>query len=182
MFPPMWAQPPCRNIEVTTRSQAKSAGTRPQLLHEQLERTPAERLLVQEHQHVQHDQGDRDDRPGAGRNDVPQGNHRAEYTWLADGAAAGRRRRPTPCMVCQNCGTEIADKAIVCFRCGQATVAAVRKPAPPPSRLRGLVSLIALVLLALAALFLGQAGTIDVPPAVALRRDRRSRSRCWRGG
>jgi hypothetical protein len=68
-------------------------------------------------------------------------------------------------MVCQNCGTEIADKAIVCFRCGQATVAALRKPAPPPSRLRGLLSLIALVLLALAALFLGQAGTIDVPPA-----------------
>jgi hypothetical protein len=69
-------------------------------------------------------------------------------------------------MVCQNCGTEIADKAIVCFRCGQATVAAVRKPAPPPSRLRGLLSLIALVLLALAALFLGQAGTIDIPPTV----------------
>ncbi|MEO5821188.1 MAG: zinc ribbon domain-containing protein [Vicinamibacteraceae bacterium] len=69
-------------------------------------------------------------------------------------------------MVCQNCGTEIADKAIVCFRCGQATVAAVRKPAPPSSRLRGVFSLIALVLLALAALFLGQAGTIDVPPAV----------------
>ena len=68
-------------------------------------------------------------------------------------------------MVCQNCGTEIADKAIVCFRCGQATVAAMRRPAPPPSRLRGLLSLLALVLLALAALFLGQAGTIDVPPA-----------------
>lgn len=69
-------------------------------------------------------------------------------------------------MVCQNCGTEIADKAIVCFRCGQATVAAVRKPAPPPSRLRGIFSLVALVLLVLAALFLGQAGTIDVPPSV----------------
>lgn len=67
-------------------------------------------------------------------------------------------------MVCQNCGTEIADKAIVCFRCGQATVAAVRKPAPPRSRLRGTFSLITLVLLAFAALFLGQAGTIDVPP------------------
>ena len=69
-------------------------------------------------------------------------------------------------MVCQNCGTEIADKAIVCFRCGQATVAAVRKPAPPPSRLRGLFSVVALILLVLAALFLGQAGTVDVPPEV----------------
>ena len=69
-------------------------------------------------------------------------------------------------MVCQNCGTEIADKAIVCFRCGQATVAAVRKPAPRKSPVRGILSLIALVVLALAALFLGQAGMIDVPPAV----------------
>jgi hypothetical protein len=69
-------------------------------------------------------------------------------------------------MLCQNCGTEIADKAIVCFRCGQATVAAVRKPAPPRSRLRGLLSLVALLLLVLAALFLGQAGTIDVPVEV----------------
>jgi uncharacterized membrane protein YvbJ len=69
-------------------------------------------------------------------------------------------------MVCQKCGTEIADKAIVCFRCGQATVAAVRKPAPRQSPIRGILSLIALVVLALAALFLGQAGTIDVPPAV----------------
>ena len=69
-------------------------------------------------------------------------------------------------MHCRNCGTEIADKAIVCFRCGQATVAAVRKPAPPPSRVRGIFSLVALVLLVLAALFLGQAGTIDVPPQV----------------
>ena len=69
-------------------------------------------------------------------------------------------------MLCQNCGTEIADKAIVCFRCGQATVAAVRKPAPRPSRLRGTLSLIALLMLVLAALFLGQAGTVDIPPEV----------------
>ena len=66
-------------------------------------------------------------------------------------------------MVCSNCGTEIADKAIVCFRCGQATVAPLRKPAPPPSRWRGPASILVFVLLALAALFLGQAGSIDVP-------------------
>jgi len=70
---------------------------------------------------------------------------------------------PFPCMLCQNCGTEIADKAIVCFRCGQATVAPLRKPAAPPSRWRSVAALLALVLLALAALFLGRAGTIDVP-------------------
>jgi hypothetical protein len=68
-------------------------------------------------------------------------------------------------MVCSNCGTEIADKAIVCFRCGQPTVAAVRQPAPPRSRWRSAFSLLAFVILALAALLLGQAGTIDVPPA-----------------
>jgi hypothetical protein len=66
-------------------------------------------------------------------------------------------------MLCQNCGTEIADKAIVCFRCGQATVAPLRKPAPPPSRRRSVAAFVALVLLALAALFLGRAGTVDVP-------------------
>jgi hypothetical protein len=69
-------------------------------------------------------------------------------------------------MVCQNCGTEIADKALVCFRCGQATTAPVRRPAPPPSRLRGLLAFVALVILILAALFLGRAGTIEVPDTV----------------
>ena len=69
-------------------------------------------------------------------------------------------------MRCSNCGTEIADKAIVCFRCGQATVAAVRKPAPPPSRVRGILSFVALLVLLAAALLLGRAGTIDVPDPV----------------
>jgi len=31
---------------------------------------------------------------------------------------------------CRQCGTEIADKAIVCYRCGRATTDPVRKPAP----------------------------------------------------
>lgn len=33
-------------------------------------------------------------------------------------------------MQCRNCGTEIADKAIVCYRCGTATTDPVRKPVP----------------------------------------------------
>jgi hypothetical protein len=69
-------------------------------------------------------------------------------------------------MVCQNCGTEIADKALVCFRCGQATTAPVRRPPPPASRGRGILAFVALVILILAALFLGRAGTIDVPDPV----------------
>jgi hypothetical protein len=32
-------------------------------------------------------------------------------------------------MHCRNCGTEIADKAIVCYRCGTATTDPVRRPA-----------------------------------------------------
>ena len=32
-------------------------------------------------------------------------------------------------MICRNCGTEIADKAIVCYRCGTGTTDPVRKPA-----------------------------------------------------
>jgi predicted amidophosphoribosyltransferase len=32
-------------------------------------------------------------------------------------------------MKCRQCGTEIADKALICFRCGTAVVEAVHKPA-----------------------------------------------------
>ena len=32
-------------------------------------------------------------------------------------------------MICRNCGTEIADKAIVCYRCGTGTTEPLRKPA-----------------------------------------------------
>ena len=35
-------------------------------------------------------------------------------------------------MLCRNCGTDIADKALICFRCGTATTEAKFKaPAPP---------------------------------------------------
>jgi uncharacterized membrane protein YvbJ len=70
-------------------------------------------------------------------------------------------------MTCTNCGTEIADKAIVCYRCGQPTVAAKRKPAALPSRSRSIVVTLAFVVLMLAALFLGQAGTRTLPPEVS---------------
>ena len=66
-------------------------------------------------------------------------------------------------MICRNCGTEIADKAIVCYRCGTATADPVRKPAETRPRRGWLAPLIALVLLTLAALFLGQAGQTTIP-------------------
>ena len=66
-------------------------------------------------------------------------------------------------MICRNCGTEIADKAIVCYRCGTGTTEPVRKPAEIRSPRGRLLPLVALVLLVLAALFLGQAGQTTIP-------------------
>jgi hypothetical protein len=62
-------------------------------------------------------------------------------------------------MQCRNCGTEIADKAIVCYRCGVGTTDPVRKPVAitPVGRGRSLVAGIVPLLLALAALIVGEA-------------------------
>lgn len=66
-------------------------------------------------------------------------------------------------MICRNCGTEIADKAIVCYRCGTSTTEPLRKPAEiRPARGR-VLPLAALILLVFAALFLGQAGQTVIP-------------------
>jgi hypothetical protein len=37
-------------------------------------------------------------------------------------------------MICRSCGTEIANKAIVCYRCGAATSDPVRQPPVGPSK------------------------------------------------
>jgi uncharacterized membrane protein YvbJ len=37
-------------------------------------------------------------------------------------------------MICRSCGTEIADKAIVCYRCGASTTDPVRQPPSGPSK------------------------------------------------
>ena len=74
-------------------------------------------------------------------------------------------------MVCRNCGTEIADKAIICFRCGASTTDPVRRPAAVRPRRSRLFEVVALVLLVLLGLFLGQAGrVVQVPvgPAASL--------------
>jgi uncharacterized membrane protein YvbJ len=55
-------------------------------------------------------------------------------------------------MQCRNCGAEIADKALICYRCGTATVEAKYQP-PPPTRPRSSSRTIALVIaIALAVL------------------------------
>jgi Flp pilus assembly protein TadB len=64
-------------------------------------------------------------------------------------------------MLCRQCGTEIADKALVCFRCGAATSEPTFKPPAPGRRAssRSLqVALFAFVLLILLVLLVIYAG------------------------
>jgi hypothetical protein len=60
-------------------------------------------------------------------------------------------------MQCRNCGTEIADKAIVCYRCGTATTDPVRKAVPVKPRHSPLLSFVVAAALLLSALYLGYA-------------------------
>lgn len=56
-------------------------------------------------------------------------------------------------MKCRQCGTEIADKALICFRCGASVQEAIHKPYVAPTKTRPLIVyiiLIALVLIAIA--------------------------------
>ena len=55
-------------------------------------------------------------------------------------------------MICRSCGTEIADKAIICYRCGAATTDPVRKPVALRRRRRALPALLVLIVLLLLAL------------------------------
>ena len=61
-------------------------------------------------------------------------------------------------MICKHCGTEIADKALICYRCGQATAEPrVRPPVAQSifvkrrrSKLPWVLALLVLLMLALA--------------------------------
>jgi Flp pilus assembly protein TadB len=54
-------------------------------------------------------------------------------------------------MKCRNCGTEIADKALICYRCGEATTAPRIAPPPPPAARGPLPVFVALLVLIAAA-------------------------------
>jgi hypothetical protein len=58
-------------------------------------------------------------------------------------------------VICRHCGTEIADKAIVCYRCGTGTTEPARKPVEVRRGRSRAVPIVVLVLLALLALLLG---------------------------
>ena len=60
-------------------------------------------------------------------------------------------------MLCRKCGTEIADKAIVCYRCGTATTDPARAPVELRRKRNPLLSFVAAAVLLLLALYMGQA-------------------------
>ena len=72
-------------------------------------------------------------------------------------------------MICKVCGTEIADKALICFRCGTSTFESARRQRPGRRRSTSLVpSVIALLVLVVAALLMARAVVGAVPRTVGV--------------
>jgi len=70
-------------------------------------------------------------------------------------------------MTCKHCGTEIADKALVCYRCGRATAETATRPAPavrPRSRIPVVAALLVLIL---GAVYMSQAAAGEAPRVVS---------------
>jgi hypothetical protein len=67
-------------------------------------------------------------------------------------------------MLCKHCGTEIADKAIICYRCGAGTTDPVRQPARLKARRSPLLGLVIIAVLVLLALYMGQASRTAADP------------------
>jgi len=62
-------------------------------------------------------------------------------------------------MQCRQCGSEIADKALICYRCGTATTEAKYQPTPLPGKGASssrtlIVTVLAVAVLVLLALYL----------------------------
>jgi hypothetical protein len=65
-------------------------------------------------------------------------------------------------MKCRNCGATIADKALICYRCGTATTEARYQPYVAPKRKMPstlVVTLVVILLLVILAFFLLNSGT-----------------------
>ena len=67
-------------------------------------------------------------------------------------------------MLCKHCGTEIADKAIICFRCGAGTTDPVRKAVPVKARRNPLLGFAVVAILLLLAWYMGQASRTAADP------------------
>ena len=61
-------------------------------------------------------------------------------------------------MQCRNCGAEIADKALICYRCGTATTEAKYRPAARRTGSRGglIATVLAIAIVIGAGLFLAR--------------------------
>jgi uncharacterized membrane protein YvbJ len=69
-------------------------------------------------------------------------------------------------MQCRNCGTDIADKALICYKCGAPTSDAKYQPAairPRSSRATLVASVLAIVLLTVLALYMGRVSSGETP-------------------
>ncbi len=64
-------------------------------------------------------------------------------------------------MICRTCGAEIADKAIVCYRCGAPTAAPAPVRRPPPARRPAWLVVLLAVLLAAAGVWTGLSAATD---------------------
>ncbi len=73
-------------------------------------------------------------------------------------------------MICQDCGTEISDRAIVCFRCGRSTSGPASSP-PAPGRRAGAqplwLAVTALLVLVAGGLYMATAASGQVPAPLA---------------
>ncbi len=72
-------------------------------------------------------------------------------------------------MICRQCGTDIADKALICYKCGAATTDPVFQPPATPrqrSRASFVFTFAALLLLAGVAVVLARTSPNGTPPAV----------------
>jgi hypothetical protein len=70
-------------------------------------------------------------------------------------------------MICQHCGTEIADKALVCYRCGHATSEPLGRSGQAPKPGSRIPVIAALLVLILGALFMSQAAVGEAPHLVS---------------
>jgi len=70
---------------------------------------------------------------------------------------------------CRHCGTEISDKAIVCFRCGESTAAgSAERPAARRAAAQPLwLVLTALLVLVAGGLFMARAASGQLPATVS---------------
>jgi len=58
-------------------------------------------------------------------------------------------------MKCRECGTEIADKALICFRCGASVTEAVHRPYVATKKKRPVIVYVIFAVLVLIAILIG---------------------------